>query len=141
MNDIENFVFDAVATQLRSAYSGIFVSGEYVEVPASFPTATIVQEDSSVLEKMSTEKRLENATTLLFDVNVYSNKVGYKKQQAKEIMSTIDEKMAGLGFTRIFCNPMPNLMDSTIFRLSARYRGVVMKERNNTDTTMRIYQN
>ena len=34
-----------------------------------------------------------------------------------------------MGFTRIFMNPVPNLESATVYRLVARYRAVVSKEK------------
>lgn len=72
--------------------------------------------------------RIENAASVLYEVNVYSNKIGYKKAEAQEIMSFIDEILAKLGFTRTMLNPLPNLADATIYRLTARYEAVVDKD-------------
>ena len=41
MIDVSNEIFNTVAKDLRSLYSGITVVGEYVEVPAKFPTVTL----------------------------------------------------------------------------------------------------
>lgn len=137
MIDIETDVFSAVAGVLRATYSGIFVSGEYTAAPASLPAATIAEMDNSVYRKMRTTA-IENAAQLMYEVNVYSNKVGYKKIEAKAIMSTIDREFARLGFTRTMCSPVSNLQDATIFRLVARYEAVAVPE-DAPRETVRIY--
>lgn len=133
-------MFAAVATPLREKYGKdtngkykIFVSGEYVDTPAYFPATTIEEINNSVYKRMST-LRIENAANVLYEVNVYSNKVGYKKAEAQEIMEFIDDIMSGLGFTRTMCNPLPNLADATIYRLTARYEAIV-------DTDHWVYTN
>lgn len=137
MIDIETDVFHVIAAALRSVYSGIFVSGEYTPSPASFPAVTIAEMDNTVYQKMRTTA-IENAAQLMYEVNVYSNKVGYKKMEAKTVMSTIDQEFARLGFTRTMCNPVPNLQDATIFRLTARYEAVAVPE-GAQEETVRIY--
>lgn len=133
MIDIENQVFSTIATALRAQYSGIFVSGEFNDVPARFPSVTIVESDNSVLQKMRTiAPNLENAVSLMYEVNVYTNSVGYKKSEAKDIMETIDNEFSKMGFTRTMCNPVSNLQDATIYRIVARYEGVA-------DKNFRIY--
>ncbi len=124
MIDIEFLVFNRVALRLRDRFPGIFVSGEYTASPASFPATTIEQADNSVYQKMRT-RVIENAAQVMFEVNVYSNKDGYKKMEAKEIMRVIDEEFADMGFTRTLCDSIPNLQDSTIYRMTARYEAVV----------------
>ena len=60
----------------------------------------------------------------MYEVNVYSNKTTGKKTEAKKILSKIDDTMILLGFTRM--NKFPVIMDdATIYRVVARYRGVV----------------
>lgn len=113
-----------VATPLREKFPGIWVSGEYVDAPAKFPAVTIEEVNNSVYQKMRTV-HIENAASVLYEVNIYSNKIGYKKSEAQEIMSFIDNILAGLGFTRTMCNPLPNLADATIYRLTARYEAVI----------------
>lgn len=133
----ENFIFDMVADVLREKYASanIFVTGEYVDAPARFPAVTIIQSDSSEYMRRHTNDG-EQATSLMYEITVYSNKVGYKKMEAYEIMQTIDDIMTGkivseerrMGFHRTMCSPIPNLQDSTIYSLVARYQGVIDKD-------------
>lgn len=135
MIDIETAVFSKVASVLRETYEGIFVGGEYTDMPARFPAVTIVENDNSVLQSMTTYAPfIENAASVSYEVNVYTNTIGYKKSEAKGIMQTIDREFANMGFTRTMCNPISNLQDATIYRMVARYQGVV-------DTNYRIYTN
>lgn len=89
---------------------------------------------------MSTTK-IENASTVLFEVNVFSNKAFAAKLEARDIAKTADEGFSEIGFTRIMMNPTPNLQDNTIFRITARYEGVVAPEKTESGTTYRIYRN
>lgn len=133
MIDYENDIFSHVASELRSRHSGIFVSGEYVDTPASFPAVTIVQADNRVYQRMRTTK-IENAVSVMFECNVYSNKTNGKKAQAKAIAADMDAVFEEMGFTRIFCNQVANLADAKIFRLVCRYEAVI-------DPNFWIYQN
>lgn len=129
----ENFIFDMVADVLREEYADrkILVTGEYTDTPARFPAVTIIQSDSRERIQSRTING-EQAATLMYEVTVYDNTVGYKKMHAYEIMETVDAVMTGritpegrqLGFYRTMCSPIPNLQDSTIFSLVARYQGV-----------------
>lgn len=136
----ESFVFSKIAGVLRAEYPNIFVSGEFVDSPAKFPTVTIIEADNSVYQRMRTTT-IENAASIMYEVNVYSNKTGYKKSEAKAIIDTIDQQFAALGFTRTMCNPVSNLQDATIYRMVARYEGVVVPEPTETNETLRIYTN
>lgn len=138
MIDAESFIFSKIAGVLRTDYPGIFVTGEFVDSPAKFPTVTIVEAENTVYQKMRTTT-IENAAQLMYEVNVYSNKTGYKKSEAKDIMDAIDQQFTTLGFTRTMCNPVSNLQDATIYRIVARYTGVVVPERSGSDEDLRIY--
>lgn len=127
MIDVESTVFNKIAESLRNIYDGIFVSGEYTDVPARFPAVTIVESDNAVVQRMRTIN-IENAVSLMYEVNVYTNTEGYKKSEAKDIMETIDNEFVNLGFTRTMCNPISNLSDARIYRIVARYTASVDKD-------------
>ena len=126
MIDIENDVFDYVAKILRAAHTGIDVQAEYVELPARFPHVSIVEADNRVLERMRTEV-IENAASVMYEINVYSNKASGKKSEAKAIANTVDDAMSEIGFTRTFREQIPNLNDATIYRIVCRYEAVIDK--------------
>lgn len=137
MIDVENDVLTIVATALRTEFPGISVDGEYIETPASFPAVTIVEADNRVLTNMRTLK-IENAASVMYEMNVYSNKVSNKKAEAKAITAKADEVFESLGFTRVFREQIPNLKDATIYRIVCRYEAVVAP---GYDGNYLIYQN
>ena len=54
MINIENDVFTALATALRGQFPGIYVAGEYITAPPSFPAVTFVEADNYVVREAST---------------------------------------------------------------------------------------
>lgn len=130
MIDIEFELFTAIATVLRTEFNGIFVAGEYVSQPPQFPAVSIVEMNNYVYERGVDSGAIENYVEVMYQVDVYSNLNTGKKAQAKAIIAAIDEQFARYGFTRTFLNPVPNMNDATIYRMTARYRGVVDKEHN-----------
>lgn len=128
MIDIENQVFNAVATALRARFPQIFVAGETVASPASFPAVTIVEADNSIYTRTKDLSGVENHSIVMYEINVYSNLASGKKAQCKSVMSVIDAEMQALSFARIACMPMPNI-DNSIYRMIARYRAVVNKNK------------
>lgn len=129
MIDIENELFTKVATALRAQFSGIFVTGEYVKAPSSFPCVMFVEMDNTPYRRTQTQADMENHATVMYEVNVYSNKAKGKKTECKAIMKVIDDMMLSLGFDRPFLNPIPNLEDATIYRMTARYIAIVSKDK------------
>lgn len=140
MIDIEDIVFDRVAKTLAADFPNISVSSSYVESPSKFPHVSITQANNYVVRGYRTDK-IENAVTVMFEINVYSNRVGDKKSECKKIMSVADEAMESMGFTRTMLNPIPNIADATIYRLVARYSGDVDVEKNGDDEIYIVYQN
>ena len=121
MIDIENEVFTRLAKPLRGRYPGIFVSGEYVRAPATFPHVSIVQSDSYAPAERGDTGITEKYSVVTFDVDVYSNLQTGKKSQCKAIMNTIDALLYAMNFRRLVLTPVPNLEDATIYRLTAQY--------------------
>lgn len=138
----EILVFSKIANRLRTENPGIFVTGDDTTSPATFPAVVIVEADNSVVQRMRlAAPDIEQAASLLYEVNIYTNRVGYKRLDAKEIMQIIDEEFASMGFTRTLCTPISNLQDASIYRLLARYTGVAMSETEGTDEIIRVYIN
>ena len=125
MIDIENQVFDRVATRVREQFPGIFITGEYVNSPSSFPAVSLVEMDNSTREVTIDSGSNENHANVMYEVNVYSNKTTGKKSECKAIIALIDEEMTAMGFVRSTLTPVPNEYDSSIYRMVGRYRAAV----------------
>ncbi len=128
MIDPEALVYAEIAASLRASYDKLFVTAEDVDVPAEFPAVTVQMIDNSVDRKMRTAEEIENSAKVAFQVDAYSNKVGYKKSEVKDLIEAVDTKMKELGFERTMCSPVTNLLDTTIARMTARYEGEVDKD-------------
>lgn len=129
MIDIEKDIFNAVSTKVRDEIPDIFMSGEYVKSPPSFPASSLVEMDNSAYTSTQTSTETENHANVMYEVNVYSNKQVGKKSECRKIISLIDKEMAALGFTRTMLQPIPNMDDATIYRMIARYKAVISKDK------------
>ena len=127
MIDVEEDVFDEVARAVLDAYPEAYVSGEYVEVPASFPAVTIIEAVNQVDETRQDSSDDENGAVLSFAVNVYSNSMSNAKRECRAIMGIVDDKMRSLNMRRTFSRPVNNAADPSIYRLVARFTGMVDK--------------
>lgn len=125
MIDIESTVFHRVATKVRERFPNIFMTGEYVSSPASFPAASLVEMDNASREDTIDSGSNENHVNVMYEANVYSNKTTGKKSECKEIIALMDTEMLAMGFVRSTLTPVPNEYDSTIYRMVARYRAAV----------------
>ncbi len=129
MIDIEAEVFGIVSSDVRLKYPKVYMTGEYVKSPPSFPCVSLIETDNQVYRNTRDSGCIENHAQIQYEVNVYSNRTSGKKAECKEIISLIDSKMEKLGFTRTFMNPVPNEEDATIYRMIARYRAIVSKNK------------
>ena len=129
MINIENEIFNIIASAVRNDYPNAYVVGEYVKSPPRFPCVSIIEMDNSVYDRTQTSGNLENHADIVYEVNIYSNKTSGKKSECKAIASLIDNEFATLGFSRTMLQPIPNLDDVTIYRMVGRYSGVVSREK------------
>lgn len=128
MIDIENMLFTKIATALRAEFSGIFVVGEYVNAPSKFPAVYIVEMDNTVNRMGRDTSGIENFADVMYQVDIFSNKNSGKKAECKAIAAVVDEQFSSLGFTRSFLNPVPNMDNGTIYRLTGRWIATVSKD-------------
>ena len=125
MIDIENAVFNTVVTKVREQYPNIYMVGEYVKSPSSFPAVSLVEMDNAIRTDTIDSGSNENHANVMYEVDVYSNKTTGKKSECKAIIALIDQEMLALGFVRVTLTPVPNMNDSTIYRMVGRYRATV----------------
>ena len=121
MIDIEAKVFSPIYTALKAQYANIYVTSEPAPVPSQPLAVSIVQMDSYSSIGKQDNTLVEKFATVMFQVDVYSNKQTGKKSQCKGVMAFIDEMMFKQNFMRLSLNPIP-MEDSGYYRLTARYR-------------------
>lgn len=127
MIDAEQEIFSEISAKVRAKYSKIFMTGEYVSAPSTFPCVSLVEIDNAAFRNTLTQDAEENHAAVTYELNVYSNKKTGKKAECKEIAGFIDELMAKRNFTRMLLEPIPNTADATIYRMTGRYRAVIDK--------------
>ena len=128
MIDIENELFTEIATAVRAEFPGAYVVGEYVNAPSKFPAVYIVEQDNTVNRATRDTGGIENFADVMYQVDIFSNKNKGKKAECKRIVAFIDGMFAGIGFTRTFLNPVPNIDDGTIYRMTGRWIATVSKD-------------
>lgn len=129
MIDIETEVFNRVSAKVREKFPSVYMTGEYVKSPPSLPCVTLAETENVVYRKTGDSGRAENHAEVLYEVNVFSNKMRRKKTECKSILACADTEMEAMGFTRVMLTPVPNEEDATVYRMVARYRAVVSREK------------
>lgn len=127
MIDIENEVFDRIATVYSAQYPDGSRYGEETVSPASFPCLTLVETDNRTYEGSLDAQMTEHDAWVTYEINIYSNKISGAKQECKDIMELVDTEMLAMGFVRQFCNQTRNA-NNRIYRMTARYRAVVSED-------------
>ena len=129
MIDLENDIFNTVATVVRATFPDIYMVGEYVKTPPKFPFVSLVEMDNRSYQRTEDSGSSENHVSVMYELNVYSNRTTGKKSECKAIAAVIDEQMCALGFARTMLQPIPNLDDATIYRMVGRYSAIISKDR------------
>ena len=131
MIDCEAEVFSAVATALRAKFPQINLSnGERIPAIGNMPAAVGREMDNSTYIYTLSSSGQENHAVIMWQWDVYSSKVSGRKAECKSILAVIDEQMFGMGFARFGSAPLelPNEAP-TVYRMVARYRAVVSKDK------------
>ena len=129
MINCESEIFDKVAKSVRSEYPDVFMCGDSVRTPSRFPFVSLIEMSNTAYERTQTSGSLENHASVMYEVNIYSNKKSGKKSECKAIAALIDNEMATLGFSRTMLQPVPNMDDATIYRMTGRYTAVISKDK------------
>lgn len=125
MLDFQNEIFTAVATDVRAAHEGVAITGEYTRKPSKFPTVTLDEIANVTVSELVDSSDQEKFAGVTYRLQVFSNKKGGKKAEARAIFATADEAMRCLGFRRITYSTTPEIYDSTIYSITATYEAIV----------------
>ena len=125
MIDIENTMFNAVATQLRQNHDGISVYGEYVQEPATFPCVNMWESSNNVYAERESTSSIDDYVNVGYTIQIFTNTTT-KKQDAKNLAIEIDTIMTNYRFRRVLMQQIPNI-DRTIYRIELRYTGTVKR--------------
>ena len=128
MIDAENEIFTMVAAAVRAQFPGIFVTGEHVSAPPSFPCLSLVEIDNATYRNTKTQSSEENHAAVSYELQVFSNKKSGKKAECKKIAAFVDDLLQHYNFNRMMLQPISNLADNTIYRMLGRYRAIIGKD-------------
>lgn len=126
MISIWNLVLERILVRLEAEDIRVSYSTEDNPKPASFPNVSLVESDDYTYTRTVTRKGEEHAVKM-YSINVYSNSEAGRKAEAEKIMGIIDDEMLSIGFVRRSMLPISNMNQATVYRIAARYSGVVSK--------------
>lgn len=129
MIDIEYELYNEIYEAVMAEFPDVNMTSEYVREPSKFPSVSFVEVDNTTMAPAWSTHEEEEYASILYEVNIYSNKSVGKKSECRKIFNLIDQIMVKKNFNRNMCQPVPNMLDSTVYRLLGRYSGVVSKDK------------
>lgn len=128
MIDVEREVYNEVYNAVMVlGIDSLTMSSVYVAKPAGFPHVYLEMMSSAMDRASQTQDNGEERANVMFQCNVFSNKRGRGKEEAKRIAHTVSDAMNELNFTRTMMQPVPNLADATIYQIIMRFTAQVDK--------------
>lgn len=122
MINIFNRIYTDVASAVRTAHSGTFMTGERLAKPSKFPCVMFIEADNYE-DRASIDNSLkENIASLMYEITVFSNKSNGKRAECIDILSTIDTEMKHKNASRIARVEGYFDTESKIYMVTARYR-------------------
>lgn len=125
MIDVNNEIFQAVATVARNNHTGITVTGEYARQPSKFPMLTLDETQNVMVDQLEDSTNEEKFAGVTYRLQVFSNKQSGKRAEARAIFATADAEMRRMGFRRVTYTTTPEIYESTIYSITATYEAVV----------------
>mgnify|MGYP004443412139 FL=1 len=120
MINCENEVYTKIVEVLKAKFEKINISNKYISTPSSFPHVSIIQSDNSIIPSYTTT--VSEMAQVMFEINIYSNKTLDNKEECEHIAKLIDEVLFFMNFRRMTMSPVPNMEDTKVYRIVARYR-------------------
>ena len=124
MIDKENEVYTLVHDAVIADFPDADMDSSYQPTPSGFPHISFYMQDLYTPQQYLDTSANPKFGRMMFEAQVYSNKATAKKQEAKKIMDIIIDKMQSMNFRLSTLTPVPNLNDSTIYRLAARFEAI-----------------
>lgn len=128
MVDIENEICNLVSAALHAEFPNITVYSKSVLSPSEFPSVSIEEGDNYTYLSTMDSSGVENHASVMYEVNIYSNKVNRQKSECKEIFAVLDKLLISKGFVRTMRKPV-SMDDATKYRITVRYKAVVGKDK------------
>lgn len=130
MLDYSRQIFSRLTIRLREVYENIYTSRNDTTSPPKIPAVTCVQKNNVNYLRTIDSDSHENHVKVMFQVDVYTNNKdeASKIELAENIRDTVSDFFLDLGFNRTLCEPIPNVQDLAIYRISMRFEGVIGKD-------------
>lgn len=124
MIDIYEDVFALVYEAAHRVAPTAVIQDAYIPATASFPCVTVQEIDNTTSAKVIGSRAKENAARCSYQIEVYSNKQDGSRTECRTIMAAVSDALIARNFERILLNDVPNYMDASVYRLTARFQTI-----------------
>ena len=124
MIDKENEIYTLVRNAVKAADSSVSCDSSYQTNPATFPHLSFWQSEFATPIQFLDSSELPKFQRMTYEAQVYCNAKKGKKEQAKAIMSVVVDTMQKINFRLVTMTIVPNLADSSIYRMAARFEAI-----------------
>ena len=128
MIDIEIDFYDELARAVLDINDVAYVTNIEVAAPPQFPAVSIIEISNIEDAARNDSSNAENAALVTYEINAYSNSASHGTAECKSILQAVDETMRSRNMQRTYFGPVPNASDPGIYRMVARYVGVIGKD-------------
>ena len=127
MIDYEVKVFNRVHASVaplcaKDSFSSMF----FLEAPAAFPAASLIEIGNATVRSRQSSTPIENFSAITYQLDVYAT----TKKKCKEIASTADDAMIGMNFIRTSGSFLSIAGNTKVFRYVARYEAEIDPDGN-----------
>lgn len=128
MIDVQAELYTIGRQAVLDKFPNAELSSVFTLKPTRFPYVSIIEQDNRVYGATRDSANIENHAEIMLEVTVYTT--GDKKQQeCRAIIAEIDKEYGKIGLQRMMLNPVTNYNDTQIYRMIARYRAVISKNK------------
>lgn len=125
MIDHEVDIFDAAARAVLAVSPDAYVSSQHVSVPPQFPAVSLVETSNVELSGTEDSSGEERYAAVTYEMNVYSASRDDPKSECRAILGAADRALRSRNLSRTFMGPVDNAADPSIYRIVARWTGVI----------------
>ena len=119
-----NGIYTAVEGAVNLTSRPVYCTSRREPVPESFPAFHLYELGHQDIRSSVTLKSTDEAKTVQFEAQVFSNLTHGAQDEAFDIMEDAEAALKRLGFMETFCSPIENA-DPSIFRIVARFERVI----------------
>lgn len=140
MIDVEAYVINGISEVLIDETPKVHVVGALIRTPSVFPCVMAYESANSTFEPTRGTDGIERHAEVRYTVSVWTNDNVSKKENAKRIFKKIDDFMQDKGFYRASRQYDFQTAESSIFTITAAYRGLVGEGPDESETNMYVYR-